>query len=115
VTTNIRVLILIIKVVLFLLVITSNFMKLEAFTFNMYSGRGQLPTYEIYYKNGLTLDVPVFQGTNRGLTSFKEIMDLGNWRTLAFFTNYRAKTLCNRYPPPDSVSLKAFKFERFTC
>ncbi len=113
-TTNIRVLILVLKVILFLLVITSNFMKLEAFTFNMYSGRGQLPTYEIHYKNGLSLDVPVFQGTNRGPTSFIEIVDLGNLRTLAFFTNYRAKSLCSRYRA-DSVSLKVLKFERFTC
>lgn len=112
--TKVRIRILIIKVTLFLLVITSNFMKLEAFTFNMYSGRGFLPVYEIYLKNGDVLDVPAFHGTARGLMSFKEVTNLENLQTLAFFTNQRAKTLCVEYSAK-FISLKALRFGGFTC
>lgn len=84
-TTNIKIRILFIKALLFLLVIISNFMKLEAFTFNMYSGRGLLPVYQVDLKNDLVLDVPAFQGTARGLMSLKEVVNSANLLTLAFY------------------------------
>ena len=89
-------------------------MKLEAFTFNMYSGRGLLPVYQVHLKNDVVLDVPAFQGTARGLMSPKEVVDLGNFLTLAFFTDRRAKTLCVEYSA-ESISLKELRFGDFTC
>lgn len=105
---------LILKAAVFFLVILSNFMKLEAFTFNMYSGRGMTPIYQIKQPDGLVLEVPVFSGSARGLMSFREILDPANLRSLAFFTNQKVKTLCSNYSA-HSVSLNIPKFETFTC
>ena len=103
-----------IKAAILSLVIASNLFGLQAFSFNMYSGRGFNPSYIVTKAGGTALLVSAYSGKSYGLESFTQLYNFSNLKRLAFFTNQISIELCDDFIA-DTVKVNLPNFKEYTC